>query len=111
MSDEIARITRKAGEDDSDAVQHAADEDLDIEAPEADSAEQHTELLQHHDDPGDEDLDIEAPEADSADQHTELLQHHDDPATGGPSDRDGEADPADIAEQRRVVALDEDDYR
>ncbi|MFG1809352.1 hypothetical protein [Streptomyces sp. NPDC049040] len=83
MSDEIAHIEREADEDDTDAVQRAADEDLDIEAPEADSAE----------------------------QHTELLQHRDDPVTGRPSDRDGEADPADTAEQRRVVALDEDDYR
>lgn len=83
MSDEIAHIEREADEDDSDAVQREADGDPDLEAPEADRAE----------------------------QQAELLQHRDDPVTGRPSDRDGEADPADTAEQRRVVALDEDDYR
>lgn len=83
MSDEIARIEREADEDDNDAAQGERGDDLDIETPEADSAE----------------------------QHTELLQHHDDPVTSRSSDRDGEADPADTAEQRRVVALDEDDYR
>jgi hypothetical protein len=83
MSEEIAHIEREADEDDTDAVQSALDDDLDLEAPEADSAE----------------------------QQTELLQHHDDPVTARPSDREGEADPADLAEQRRVVELDEDDYR
>ncbi|WP_327288882.1 hypothetical protein [Streptomyces sp. NBC_01198] len=83
MSEEIAHIEREADEDDSDAVQSALDDDLDLEAPEADSAE----------------------------QQTELLQQRDDPVTARPSDQDEEADPADLAEQRRVVAQDEDDYR
>ena len=60
---------------------------------------------------GDDDLDLEAPEADAAEQRAELLQQRDEPITARPSDRDGEADPADTAEQRRVVVEDEDDYR
>jgi hypothetical protein len=83
MSDEIAHIEQEAEEDDTDVAHSALDDDADLEAPEADRAE----------------------------QHTELLQHRDDPVTARPSDRDGEADPADTAEQRRVVELDEDDYR
>lgn len=59
----------------------------------------------------DADLDLEAPEADTAEQHIELLQHHDEPIIARPSDQLEEADPADAAEQRRVVAPDEDDYR
>lgn len=58
-----------------------------------------------------EGLGLEAPEADTAEQRTEVQQRHDDPATARSSDRDGEADPADTAEQRRVVVEDEDDYR
>ncbi|OII63888.1 hypothetical protein BJP40_22425 [Streptomyces sp. CC53] len=53
-------------------------------------------------------LDDEAPEADAAEQHTELRQHQDEPLTGiDPA----AANEADAVEQRRVVALDEDDYR
>jgi hypothetical protein len=55
------------------------------------------------------DLDLEAPEADAAEQHIELLQHRDEPITTRPADL--EADPADAADQRRVVDLDEEDYR
>jgi hypothetical protein len=83
MSEEIAHIQPEAGEDDGDTARSAHDDGLDLEAPEADSAE----------------------------QHTELQQHQDDPVAARPADRDGEADPADTEEQRRVVALDEDDYR
>ncbi|NJP42432.1 hypothetical protein HCN08_03245 [Streptomyces sp. PRB2-1] len=54
-------------------------------------------------------MDLEAPEADSAEQRAELLQQRDEPVTERPADRDGEANPADTAEQRRVVALDEDE--
>lgn len=59
----------------------------------------------------DNDLDLEAPEADAAEQRMELLQHADEPITGRAADLPEEADPADVAEQRRVVAADEDDYR
>lgn len=55
----------------------------------------------------DAELDLEAPEADAVEQHIELLQHRDIPITERPT----EADPADVADQRRVVKLDEDDYR
>ncbi|MFJ6939347.1 hypothetical protein [Streptomyces sp. NPDC101132] len=55
-----------------------------------------------------ETLDAEAPEADAAEQHTELTPSEDEPPTG--HDR-GEAADGDAAEQARVVALDEDDYR
>ncbi|SHK73473.1 hypothetical protein [Actinacidiphila paucisporea] len=83
MSDEIARIEREADADDIEAAENALDGNPDLEAPEADIAE----------------------------QHTELLQQEDDPLTARPAVEEGEADPADAAEQRRVVALDEDDYR
>jgi hypothetical protein len=56
--------------------------------------------------------DLEAPEADAAEQRFELLQHRDEPIIRRPGEREAEeADPADAAEQRRVVHLDEDDYR
>jgi hypothetical protein len=55
----------------------------------------------------DTELDLEAPEADVIEQHTDLLRYHDVPITERPI----EADPADAADQRRVVKLDEDDYR
>ncbi|WP_031521486.1 hypothetical protein [Streptomyces sp. NRRL F-5123] len=83
MSDEIPRIAqieREADEDDNAAVENAHG-----------------------------DLELEAPEADSAEQRTDLLQHRDEPATSWPADRDGEANPADTAEQRRVVEMDEDE--
>ncbi|WP_306333036.1 hypothetical protein [Streptomyces sp. KL118A] len=52
--------------------------------------------------------DVEAPEADAAEQHTDLTPSRDDSLQ--------EADPAtaneaDLAEQARVVSIDEDDYR
>ncbi|MFG3495000.1 hypothetical protein [Streptomyces sp. NPDC047928] len=53
-------------------------------------------------------IDEETPEADAAEQHTELQQRADDPLTG--TNREA-ANDADIAEQARVVTLDEDDYR
>jgi hypothetical protein len=54
-------------------------------------------------------LDVEAPEADAAEQFTELDPAEDvDPAPpGDPSN----ANEADLAEQARVVQLNEDDYR
>ncbi|WP_351226349.1 hypothetical protein [Streptomyces sp. NPDC002133] len=54
------------------------------------------------------DLDQEVPEADAAEQHTELQQRKDEPLKRIGSN---EANEADTAEQARVVALDEDDYR
>ncbi|WP_067537220.1 hypothetical protein [Nocardia crassostreae] len=50
----------------------------------------------------DGELDGASPEADGAEQHTELGQGSFDPAA---------ANVADMAEQARVVDLDEDDYR
>ncbi|MFJ2740446.1 hypothetical protein ACIO3O_12330 [Streptomyces sp. NPDC087440] len=50
----------------------------------------------------------ETPEADAAEQHTDVRQETDDPL---PPLDPGSANPADVAEQARVVALDEDDYR
>lgn len=81
MSDEIAGFEKEA--DEYDAAQTALDAELDLEAPEADTAEQHIELLRHRDEPI-----IERP--------------------AGPVD---EADPADVAEQRRVVDTGDDEYR
>ncbi|MEU6605451.1 hypothetical protein ABZ922_10360 [Streptomyces shenzhenensis] len=53
-------------------------------------------------------IDVEAPEGDAAEQHTDIAPEHDDPLTGVDPDRANEAD---LIEQARVVALDEDDYR
>lgn len=55
-----------------------------------------------------ETLDVEAPEADAAEQNAELNPVEDDPLT--PVGQ-REASDGDAAEQTRVVALDEDDYR
>ncbi|WNZ08855.1 hypothetical protein [Streptomyces sp. 11x1] len=52
--------------------------------------------------------DVEAPEADAAEQHAEVAPHQDDPLTDVDPDAANEAD---LAEQARVVSLDEDDYR
>lgn len=52
--------------------------------------------------------DVEAPEVDAAEQHADIAPDHDDPLTGVEPDRANEAD---LAEQARVVSLDEDDYR
>ncbi|MFJ4710777.1 hypothetical protein [Streptomyces sp. NPDC088785] len=52
---------------------------------------------------------VEEPEADAAEQSTELTPQQDDVPVD-PADPDG-ADEADRVEQARVVALDEDDYR
>jgi hypothetical protein len=59
------------------------------------------------DDPEDTEFDLEAPEADAVEQHIELLQHRDVPITERPLD----ADPADVADQRKVVELEDEDYR
>ncbi|MGW0881133.1 hypothetical protein [Streptomyces sp. NPDC002671] len=53
-------------------------------------------------------VDFEAPEVDAAEQHTDITPEHDDPMTEIVPDRANEAD---LAEQARVVAIDEDDYR
>lgn len=54
--------------------------------------------------------DVEAPEADTVEQRSGLLQHRDSPMTG--RDPTAEVDPADSAEQARVVDVDEEEeYR
>ncbi|MFI9050376.1 hypothetical protein [Streptomyces sp. NPDC053427] len=53
-------------------------------------------------------FDVEAPEHDAAEQHAELSPQHDDPLTGVDPDTANEAD---VAEQARVVELNEDEYR
>lgn len=52
-------------------------------------------------------LDLEAPEADAAEQRAPLTPPEGEAPRPAPLD----ADPADVAEQERVVELDEDDYR
>jgi hypothetical protein len=53
-------------------------------------------------------IDVEAPENDAAEQYAPLTPDRDDPL----EDVDpGRADEADLIEQRRVVSIDEDDYR
>jgi hypothetical protein len=56
-------------------------------------------------------FDVEAPEADAAEQHAELAPHRDEPLTGSNETNLADANEADRAEQARVVELDEDDYR
>ncbi|CAL9429103.1 hypothetical protein [Streptomyces sp. enrichment culture] len=58
--------------------------------------------------PEDEELDVEAPRADVADQLAEIHTDEDDPLAEVDRSRANEAD---LVEQARVVALDEDDYR
>ncbi|GGU42406.1 hypothetical protein GCM10010211_01980 [Streptomyces albospinus] len=43
------------------------------------------------------DIDVEAPEADAAEQHTDLAPHRDDTLTGGDPDTANEADRAEQA--------------
>ncbi|GAA4069815.1 hypothetical protein AB0C89_21380 [Streptomyces sp. NPDC048491] len=57
---------------------------------------------------GTAELPEETPEADAAEQHANVRQDRDDPLSGVDP---GAANEADLAEQARVVALDEDDYR
>ncbi|MEV7346194.1 hypothetical protein [Streptomyces sp. NPDC093544] len=64
------------------------------------------ETFANEDEP--EELGPEDPEADAAEQRTGLEPQEDDLTTvGDPAN----ADEGDLAEQARVVALDEDDYR
>ncbi|CAL9296497.1 hypothetical protein [Streptomyces sp. SudanB182_2057] len=51
---------------------------------------------------------VEAPEGDAAEQHADIAPDRDDPLTGLDPAHGNEAD---LMEQARVVALDEDDYR
>ena len=53
-------------------------------------------------------IDVEAPEGDAVEQHADITPDHDDSLTGVDP---GRANEADLVEQARVVALDEDDYR
>ncbi|MFF6803188.1 hypothetical protein [Streptomyces sp. NPDC012616] len=55
-----------------------------------------------------EEIDVEAPEADAAEQYTDVTQERDDPLEDVDPTRANEAD---LAEQARVVSIDEDDYR
>jgi hypothetical protein len=53
-------------------------------------------------------IDVEAPEHDAAEQKADVRPAEDEPVRGEASDSAAEAD---LAEQARVVELDEDDYR
>ncbi|TVZ87523.1 MULTISPECIES: hypothetical protein [unclassified Streptomyces] len=53
-------------------------------------------------------IDVEAPEGDAVEQHADVTPERDDPLTGVDPDRANEAD---LIEQARVVAIDEEDYR
>ncbi|MFF7972062.1 hypothetical protein [Streptomyces sp. NPDC007905] len=64
-----------------------------------------TEDLEIDDTP---EIEVEAPEADAAEQHADIAPDRDDPLTDVNPDAGSEAD---LIEQARVVALDEDDYR
>ncbi|MFE6687587.1 hypothetical protein ACFVFQ_14020 [Streptomyces sp. NPDC057743] len=54
------------------------------------------------------DSDVETPEADAAEQRRDPAPHDDDALTDADPDTANEAD---LAEQARVVTLNEDDYR
>jgi len=66
------------------------------------------EAFEDTDDTDETEIGVEAPEADAAEQQKDLAPHRDDPLTGVDPDSASEAD---LAEQARVVELDEDDYR
>ncbi|MEU6063451.1 MULTISPECIES: hypothetical protein [Streptomyces] len=53
-------------------------------------------------------IDVEAPENDAAEQHADIAPDRDDPLENVDP---AVANEADLLEQRRVVSLDEDDYR
>ncbi|MDC0773922.1 hypothetical protein [Streptomyces sp. HD] len=55
-----------------------------------------------------QEFDVEAPAADAAEQHADVRPDRDDSLTDADRDRANEAD---LAEQARVVSIDEDDYR
>jgi hypothetical protein len=55
-----------------------------------------------------QEFDVEAPAADAAEQQAAIAPERDDPLDDAAQDR---ANVADLAEQARVVSLDEDDYR
>ncbi|MFV0133775.1 hypothetical protein ACLGIH_11140 [Streptomyces sp. HMX87] len=55
-----------------------------------------------------QEFDVEAPDADAAEQQAPVAPDRDEPLTRLDPDRANEAD---LAEQARVVSLDEDDYR
>jgi hypothetical protein len=59
--------------------------------------------------PDDIDIDIEAPEADVAEQHTEVAP--DAPSDDREPELPLDADPADVAEQQREVGYADDEYR
>lgn len=54
------------------------------------------------------DIGVEAPEGDAAEQLADLAPRRDEPV---PEDGVGKASEGDLAEQARIVELDEDDYR
>ncbi|QNP70361.1 hypothetical protein IAG44_13495 [Streptomyces roseirectus] len=56
-------------------------------------------------------VDVEAPENDTAEQRADLSPDGDDPLEDVDPARADEAAEADLLEQSRVVSLDEDDYR
>ncbi|GGS76131.1 hypothetical protein [Streptomyces violaceus] len=58
--------------------------------------------------PETQEYDVEAPEVDAAEQQADLAPDRDDPLIDADP---GRANEADLAEQARVVSLDEDDYR
>ncbi|MFE9093824.1 hypothetical protein [Streptomyces sp. NPDC007264] len=60
------------------------------------------------DESGGAELDVEAPENDAAAQQAELTPERDEPVAEEDILRANEAD---LAEQARVVSIDEDDYR
>ncbi|MFS8198631.1 hypothetical protein ACLVWQ_08065 [Streptomyces sp. CWNU-52B] len=66
------------------------------------------EALEDTDDPDGTEIGVEAPEADAAEQQADLAPRRDDSLTDADPDSASEAD---LAEQARVVELDEDDYR
>ncbi|MFH8338530.1 hypothetical protein [Streptomyces sp. AM6-12] len=53
-------------------------------------------------------LGVEEPEVDAVEQQADVRPERDDPL---PAEKQDRANEADLAEQARVVALDEDDYR
>ncbi len=64
-------------------------------------------------DMGLEEPDIEAPDADAAEQHQDVIPEPDDNDEPTPEEEEPplEADQADAAEQARVVTPDDDEYR
>lgn len=75
--------------------------------PRTTDIENETDIPENEADEEPGEVSVEAPEADTAEQRADLAPRQEGLQTGNPDN----ANEADLAEQARIVELDEDDYR